>query len=131
MQSVQIKSQSKNELIDVTSQIQKIVSDSKIKNGACIVYCPHTTAGVLVNENADPSVKEDVLAKLSELVPENADYSHAEGNSDAHIKSALVGNNQTLVISDGKLQLGSWGGIFFAEFDGPRNRKLLVQTIEE
>jgi len=131
MDSIQIKSHARNELIDVTPQVQKIVSASKIREGICIVYCPHTTAGVFINENADPDVKEDILSMLEKLVPENAGYKHAEGNSDSHIKSALVGNNQTLIISNGSLELGSWGGIFFAEFDGPRSRKLLVQCIEQ
>ena len=129
MHELKINTSKRNELIDITSELQKIVSASKIREGICIVYCPHTTAGILINENADNDVKKDILKMLEKLVPENAGYAHAEGNSDAHIKSSLIGNNQTLVISNGKIQLGSWGGIFFAEFDGPRQRRVLVQII--
>ncbi|MBN1941633.1 MAG: YjbQ family protein [Candidatus Diapherotrites archaeon] len=131
MHEISVKSGSRNELIDVTSGLQALVSNEKVKEGICVVYCPHTTAGVFVNENADPSVKSDILRQLEKIAPANAGYSHAEGNADSHIKGALVGNNQTLLVSDGRLQLGTWGGVFFAEFDGPRNRKLLVQLIEK
>jgi secondary thiamine-phosphate synthase enzyme len=131
MECIKIKTSKRNELIDITSEIQAIVSKSKIKEGICVVYCPHTTAGITINENADPDVKSDILNRLGAIVPENENYSHSEGNSDAHIKSALIGNNQTLIVSDGKLQLGSWGGIFFSEFDGPRQRQVLVQLIKQ
>ncbi|HLD59115.1 MAG TPA: secondary thiamine-phosphate synthase enzyme YjbQ [archaeon] len=130
MQKILLKSSKRSELIEITAQVQKIVSSSKIKNGICTVFCPHTTAGIVINENADPDVRADILKALEGLVPQNADYSHAEGNSDAHIKSVLVGNSKTLIVSDGKLELGSWCGIFFVEFDGPRQRTILVQLVE-
>jgi secondary thiamine-phosphate synthase enzyme len=131
MQKIKLKSSKRNELICITSEIQEIVSSAKIKEGICVVYCPHTTAGIVVNENADPAVKADFLRALEKLVPENAGYSHSEGNSDAHIKSSLVGNSKAIIISNGKPELGLWGGIFFAEFDGPRERTVLVQLIEQ
>ena len=131
MQKILLKTSKRNELIDITSEVQVIVSNSKIKEGICLVYCPHTTASITINENSDPDVKADLLGHLEKLVPENSKFAHSEGNSDAHIKSALIGNNQVLIISDGKLQLGTWGGIFFAEFDGPRNRQAFVQLIKQ
>jgi secondary thiamine-phosphate synthase enzyme len=126
-----ISTHKKTEFVEVTNKVQEIVSKSEIKEGICVVYCPHTTAGITINENADPDVKSDILNRLGAIVPENENYSHSEGNSDAHIKSALIGNNQTLIVSNGKLQLGSWGGIFFSEFDGPRQRQVLVQLIKQ
>ena len=123
---ISIKSSKRNELIDVTAQIEKIVKESGAKEGICFVFCPHTTAAVTINENADPSVKEDLLAGLSRLVPEHGNYSHSEGNSDAHIKSSLIGASVLLPVKNGSLVLGAWQGIFFCEFDGPRSRKLMV-----
>jgi len=123
---IQIKSGKRIELIDVTGQLQEIVAKSKVKEGICVVYCPHTTAAVIITENADPSVQHDVLKKLSELVPANAGYTHMEGNSDSHIKSAVIGNSRTILVQSGQLLLGAWEGAMFAEFDGPRTRKLLV-----
>ena len=125
-EEIKVKTNRRNELVDVTGQIQHVVSKSKTKEGICVVYCPHTTAGVTINENADPSVKEDILNKLSQLVPEDDSYSHVEGNSDSHIKASLMGNSRIILIEDGQLVLGTWEGIFFAEFDGPRSRKLLI-----
>ncbi len=123
---IPVKSSKRNELIDVTGQIQQAVSKSGIKEGTCVVYCPHTTAAVIITENADPSVQHDVLKKLSELVPENAGYTHLEGNSDSHIKSAVIGNSRTVIVKNGNLLLGAWEGIMFLEADGPRERKLLI-----
>lgn len=125
---IPVKTAKRSQMIDVTSEVQKAVAKSGIKEGACVVYCPHTTAAVIVNENADPSVQADILKKLSELVPANAGYSHTEGNSDAHIKSAIIGNSRTILVQSGKLVLGTWEGIFFCEFDGPRQRKLLAHV---
>ncbi len=125
-----VKTGKRNELLDVTSQVQEAVSKAGLKEGLCIVYCPHTTAGVAINENADPSVKEDVLRKLTELVPKDDNYSHMEGNSDGHIKAILVGNSKTIFVKSGKLVLGTWEGIFFCEFDGPRSRNLLLKMAE-
>lgn len=120
----------RNELVDITPQIQAMVRESKIKSGLCIVYCPHTTAAITINENADPSVKADILNQLEKIVPANAGYSHSEGNSDAHIKSALIGNSRIILVENGALVLGTWEAIFFCEFDGPRKRKLLVKLMK-
>jgi secondary thiamine-phosphate synthase enzyme len=117
------------EFVDITSQVASFVSKSGIKEGDVIVYCPHTTAGITVNENADRSVVHDILLTLEELVPHiRAGYRHDEGNSDAHCKSSLVGCSKQFVIRDGQLVLGTWQGIFFCEFDGPRSRTFIVQV---
>ena len=127
---ISVKSSRRNELIDVTAEVQKIAANSNAKEGLCVVYCPHTTAAVTINENADPSVKEDIVSALERLAPPNENYVHSEGNSDAHIKAAVIGNSRTIIVKDGKLLLGQWEGCFFVELDGPRQRKLLVKIIE-
>lgn len=119
----------RNDIVDITKQVKEKVMESKIKEGICYIYCPHTTAAITINENADPSVKKDIIKKLSELIPENDAYSHTEGNSDAHIKSSLLGNEKTIIIKDTKLILGTWQSIFFFELDGPRQRKVIVKVI--
>lgn len=124
--ALDIKSSKRCEFIDITSKIGEIVSKAHIQNGVCRIFIPHTTAGVTINENADHSVKNDILRALERIVPLNADYAHAEGNSDAHIKSSLVGTERTVFIENGSLKLGTWQGIFFCEFDGPRNRQAWV-----
>jgi len=117
-----------NQLIDITEKIQKAILDSGISNGSAIIYCPHTTAAITINENADPDVVHDILLTLSEIIPRRrTGYRHGEGNSDAHVKSSLVGCSETVFIGDGKLQLGTWQGIYFCEFDGPRKRTVHVQ----
>jgi len=124
-----ISSKNRNQMIDITSQVGSAVSQSGIANGDCIVYCPHTTAAVTINENADPSVPHDILLILEQLIPHHRPgYQHSEGNSDAHCKSSFVGCSEQILIKDGKLNLGTWQGIFFCEFDGPRSRKVLVQV---
>lgn len=120
-----IKTNKRNEFLDITSQVEETVKD--VKEGTAIVYIPHTTAAVTINENADPDVKSDILKKLSHLIPESDNYQHAEGNSDAHVKASLVGTSETVIIKNGKLVLGTWQGIFFCEFDGPRTRKFIIQ----
>ena len=119
------------ELIDVTAEIEKVVKKSGVTDGKCVVYIPHTTAAVTVNENADPSVKRDILHELSKIVPWNDNYTHMEGNSAAHILSTLVGVSKTFPIKGGRLLLGTWQGVYFCEFDGPRTRKMLVSVVEE
>lgn len=114
------------ELIDITRTVEEDVSFSGIKEGLCLVYVPHTTAAVTVNEHADPDVRQDILKQLKVLVPKDCDYSHLEGNSDAHIKSSLLGASQTIPVHEGHLVLGTWQGIFFCEFDGPRDRRFYV-----
>ncbi len=123
-----ISTKKRNELIDITSRVSSAVSQSGIANGDVIVYCPHTTAAITINENADPSVIHDLLLTLGELIPHNRPgYQHYEGNSDAHCKSSLFGCSEQVLIKGKKLSLGTWQGIFFCEFDGPRSRKVYVQ----
>jgi secondary thiamine-phosphate synthase enzyme len=126
---LRIKTRTKAELVDVTSPVAGCVHESGIQSGVCQVYVSHTTAGVLINENADPGVLEDILATLDRLVPWNGPYRHIEDNAAAHIKAILVGTSQTIPVRDGKLALGRWQGIFLAEFDGPRERELRVTML--
>jgi secondary thiamine-phosphate synthase enzyme len=125
-----VRTSSRVELIDITHLVQKVVSESKIKSGSCIVYVPHTTAAVTINENADPSVKSDITRELNKVIPFDDNYSHLEGNSAAHIKASIIGSSETLLVEGGHLVLGTWQGIYFCEFDGPRNRKVMVKMIE-
>ncbi|MBA7681311.1 hypothetical protein ES703_89649 [subsurface metagenome] len=123
-----ISSKHRNQMIDITSQVGSVVSQSGITNGDAIIYCPHTTAAITINENADPSVPQDILFTLEELVPHHrAGYRHSEGNSDAHCKSSVIGCSEQMLIKDRTLSLGTWQGIFFCEFDGPRHREVMVQ----
>ena len=116
----------REELIDITRTVEEDVRSSGIKEGLCVVYVPHTTAAVTVNEHADPDVRQDILKQLKVLVPKDCDYSHLEGNSDAHIKSSLIGASQAIPVNEGRLVLGTWQGVFFCEFDGPRSRSFYV-----
>jgi secondary thiamine-phosphate synthase enzyme len=129
MERITIKTSRRTELIDITGMVQDAVAKSRTKDGTCFLYTPHTTAGLMINENADPSVKADILKALSELAPQDAGYSHTEGNSDAHIKSCLVSQSLTLFIESGRIALGTWQGIFFLEGDGPRSRQVWVKII--
>lgn len=124
---IEIKSRSRSEMINITAEIQDVVKSSGIRNGVCYISVMHTTAGITVNEGADPAVKLDITRFLDKLVPADYYFTHAEGNSDAHIKSSLVGTVQTLIIDSGKLVLGTWQAIYLCEFDGPRTRKLAVK----
>ena len=130
IKAMTIATRSRNELMDITSQIQNVVRDSGISEGLCTIFVPHTTAGLTINEGADPSVQRDILAHLEKMIPHRGDYRHLEGNSDAHIKASLVGSSQTVFVEKGQLVLGTWQAIYFAEFDGPRQRKVLVKVIE-
>jgi secondary thiamine-phosphate synthase enzyme len=123
-----VKTDGRSQLIDVTPEILKVIADSAIENGTVELFVPHTTAAITINENADPSVKSDILSYLEKLIPQNGQFRHSEGNSDAHIKSSLIGTRLSLFISGGELILGTWQGIYFCEFDGPRNRKLIVKV---
>jgi len=118
-------------MIDITSDIQEIVNEEKIKNGLVVVYIPHTTAGVTINEGADPSVQRDIIETLNKLIPESGDYHHSEGNSDAHIKASILGSSVTVLLENGRLVLGTWQHIFFYEGDGPRNRKVYVDFVKK
>ena len=124
-----IGTKSRNQMIDITSQVSSLVSDSGVTAGDVIVYCPHTTAAITINENADPSVPHDLLLTLEELLPRRrSGYRHSEGNSDSHCKSSIIGCSEQVLIKGGALQLGTWQGIYFCEFDGPRSRKVIVQV---
>lgn len=126
--TIRVKTRARCEFVNITSDVQKIVHDSGITSGICSVYAPHTTAGITINEGADPSVEKDIQGVLSRLVPHSAGYSHSEGNSDAHVKSTLVGSSQSIIIEGGKLLLGTWQAIFFCEFDGARTRSIMVHV---
>jgi len=124
-----VSSKQRNQAIDITSKVEVIVRQAGITEGDAIIYCPHTTAAITINENADPSVMHDILLTLSELIPqEQPGYRHGEGNSDAHCKSSIIGCSKQVLIKDGRPALGTWQGIFFCEFDGPRSRKVFVQV---
>jgi secondary thiamine-phosphate synthase enzyme len=125
-----ISTHQRTEILDLTRLVIKAVADAKIISGMVIVYVPHTTAGVTINENYDPDVKHDLLSKLAELVPQSEPYyQHEEGNSDAHVKTAMVGNSVTVLVEGGKLMLGRWQGIYFCEFDGPRERQVWIKVV--
>ena len=126
-----VSSTQRSEFVDITSEVQDIVRKSGVKNGTCTIFVPHTTAGLVINENWDPSVQADLLATFDRLVPWQAGYRHAEGNSAAHIKAALVGASETVPVRDGSPTLGRWQGIALAEFDGPRDRRILVQVVPD
>jgi secondary thiamine-phosphate synthase enzyme len=129
MKEIKVQTNSKSEMIDITSLVQNHISKEKISRGICVVFIPHTTAGITINENADPDVPRDILASLERAVPFNANYRHAEGNSAAHVKASLVGSSQLILVENGRLLLGTWQSIFFCEFDGPRARKIIVSVI--
>ncbi len=125
--TLQVKSSQRSEMIDVTGQVQNVVSKSGIKDGICYLYVPHTTGAITINEGADPNVVVDILTTLDRLIPWRKNYRHMEGNAAAHIKTSLMGSSERIFIDNGKLVLGTWQRIFFCEFDGPRTRKLLVK----
>jgi secondary thiamine-phosphate synthase enzyme len=122
-----IKTKSRVEFLDITDRVRDIVASSHVRDGLCYLFVPHTTAGIMVNEHADPAVVADIAAQLDTMVPQHKNYRHTEGNSPAHIKASFIGDSRTLLIEDGRLVLGTWQGIFFGEFDGPRSRSLLVK----
>jgi len=129
MDKVRVVTTSRNELIDITVQIQAVVSCSEVQSGIVVVYSPHTTGAITVNENADPDVQRDMSSFMEELVPCKSSFRHMEGNSDSHIKGSLFNFNQTFIIENGQIQLGIWQGIYFAEFDGPRTREVWVKVL--
>ena len=131
MEKINIKTNNRIDLIDITDKVRAAASKSKVKDGICFIFCPHTTAGLTINENADPQVKRDIINTLNKLVPENAGYAHSEGNADSHIKSSLFGSSLAIFIEDGQLALGSWQGIYFCESDGPRSREAWIKILEE
>ena len=128
LEEFRVKTLKKEVLVNITSEINNIVKNTSINEGVCRIFVPHTTAGVTINENADPAVMKDIISYLNKLIPQRAGFSHMEGNSDAHIKSSLTGSSLDVIIHKGKLVLGTWQGCYLAEFDGPRNRKIYVQV---
>ena len=131
MEKISLKTKKRTELIDITDKVQGVVSNSKAKDGVCFIFCPHTTAGLTINENADPSVQADILETMNKLVPAAAGYSHSEGNSDSHIKSSIFGSSVTIFVEAGKLAVGTWQGIYFCESDGPRQREVWVKVAKD
>ena len=129
METLHVETRSRCELRDITAEVREVVRARALEEGIAVVYCPHTTAGIAINENADPSVKRDFLMLVEKRVPHREDYRHSEGNSDSHIKSILTGAAQTIPVTGGELALGTWQGIFLAEYDGPRHRKVHVQVV--
>ncbi len=128
---IEVKSHARTEFIDITAKVGELVRDANVGNGVCHLFVLHTTAGITVNEGDDPAVQSDISRHLSKLVPQDPGFSHSEGNSDAHVKSTLVGTSQTLLIENGKLHLGTWQGVFFCEFDGPRTRRVAVKIVAD
>ncbi len=130
MLQIDVRSSTKREIVDITSRIRETISASGVREGLAVIYCPHTTGGITINEGADPDVCRDITVNLSHLVPENGDYRHAEGNSDGHIKSTIMGCSEQVIVKDGNPVLGTWQKIFFAEFDGPRSRKVYLKILQ-
>jgi secondary thiamine-phosphate synthase enzyme len=126
---ITVKTSARTELIDITRQVQQVIDDLQVRQGMCMLFVPHTTAAVTINENADPTVRSDILMVLNQMVPWQADYRHAEGNSPAHVKASLMGPSELIRVENGRLLLGTWQGIFFCEFDGPRTRNVHVSMM--
>jgi secondary thiamine-phosphate synthase enzyme len=128
---IPVSSRSRNELIDITARVEELVRLSGVSSGTCQLFCLHTTAGITVNEGADPDVQRDISRFFATLIPVDAPFAHGEGNSDAHLKSSLVGVSETLLIENGRLLLGTWQAVYFCEFDGPRSRKVAVKILPD
>lgn len=131
METLRIKTNRRTQLVDVTAEVERLVRASGVKSGVCYVYVPHTTAAVTINEHADPDVASDLEGVFDRLVPHSGPYRHSEGNTDSHAKAVMVGASQTILVEEGRLVLGRWQGIFFCEFDGPRERKIFVKVVQE
>lgn len=129
MEKISISTKKRTDFVEITQQIEEVIKKQNIKNGVCFLFVPHTTCGLTINENADPSVRRDIMEKLEELVPENDNYSHTEGNADSHIKSTITGHSLIIFIENGALQLGTWQGIYLCEFDGPRTRQVWIKIV--
>lgn len=130
IKEISVTSSKRADFIEITADVSKAISSSGIKEGTALIYVPHTTAGITINENADPSVKKDIMKELDKTVPWNDGYSHSEGNAAAHIKASIIGESVSVIISNGVPVLGTWQGIFFCEFDGPRKRKVFIKIQE-
>jgi secondary thiamine-phosphate synthase enzyme len=129
MNIIEVRTKARQEFVDLTADVERIVAASGVTSGVCVITVPHTTAGVTVNENADPDVRADLAMTLNRIVPDALPYAHGEGNSPAHVKATLAGSSAALIVEDGRLRLGRWQGIFFCEFDGPRARQAWVQVL--
>ena len=128
-QTISVKTRSKTELVDITGAVEDAIRSQGIDEGVCMLFVPHTTAAVTINESADPSVKSDILMVLNKIVPWKEAYRHMEGNSPAHIKASIIGASELIAVEGGRLKLGTWQGVFFCEFDGPRNRKVHIRRV--
>lgn len=128
--TISISTRLRSELVDITDKVRGIVEQTKIKSGICHIFVPHTTGAITINENADPSVGRDIVKAMDRLIPWNAIFEHSEGNASAHIKSCLIGVDKSILVDGGRLRLGPWQGIFFCEFDGPRQREIIVKVTE-
>jgi secondary thiamine-phosphate synthase enzyme len=131
IRQLRVKTDARTELVDITQGVQRLVNESGIRSGVCYVYVPHTTAAVTINENSDPNVGRDILKELNNVIPFDDNYGHTEGNSAAHIKSSIIGVSRAVLVEDGRLALGTWQALFFCEFDGPRDRRVLVKVIRD
>ncbi len=130
MKSISVTTKAKSQLIDITKEVERYIAEESIDDGVVLAYIPHTTAGITINEGADPSVQEDIQKQLTKVAPCNDGYSHSEGNSDGHIKSSMMGSSVLIPVSGGSLQLGTWQAVFFCEFDGPRSRKCIMASVK-
>ena len=128
MREISVSTSSRQELKDITSKVKEVIGEIGLEKGVCTLYVPHTTAGITINESADPDVAKDIVNQLEKIAPRNEGYRHREGNADSHIKSSLIGNTARIFVENGSLQLGTWQGVFFAEFDGPRSRKVWIKA---
>jgi secondary thiamine-phosphate synthase enzyme len=131
MKTLRIKTARRTQFVDITREVESAVRDSRVSSGVCYVYVPHTTAGVAINEHADPDVARDVEGIFDRLIPHEGPYRHGEGNTDSHMKAILTGTSQTVLVANGKLALGTWQGIFLCEFDGPRERTVFVKVVRD
>jgi secondary thiamine-phosphate synthase enzyme len=131
IKQIRVKTNARTELLDITQGVQRVVAESGVRSGVCYVYVPHTTSGITINENTDPNVGRDILMELNKVIPFADNYGHTEGNSAAHIKSTIVGVSKVVMVEDGRLALGTWQAIFFCEFDGPRDRRVMVKVLHD
>jgi secondary thiamine-phosphate synthase enzyme len=129
MQKIRVSTSRREQMVDITDQVQRSVEESQLSSGLCVLYCPHTTAAITVNEGADPDVASDIISGLGRLIPSSWEFAHHEGNSDAHMKASLVGPTQVLIVESGRPVLGTWQRIFFCEFDGPRDRFVFIKMM--
>ena len=131
IKQLRVQTKAKTELVDITQGVQRLVTESGVRSGICYVFVPHTTSGITINENTDPNVGRDILKELNKVIPFDDQYSHNEGNSAAHIKSTIVGVSKAVMVEEGRLALGTWQAIFYCEFDGPRDRRVLVKVMKD